>query len=120
MRKINRLLLNSDFTRVLNKGIKFRDESFLVAMMANQEGHLRAGISVSRKVGDAVVRVRVRRQVRAMVGQMDLIGRAVDLVIVGPDDPLAEGLVDVLEEAGLRAFGPRKNAAILEGSKAFS
>ena len=43
-----------------------------------------------------------------------------DLVIVGPDDPLAEGLVDVLEEAGLRAFGPRKNAAILEGSKAFS
>lgn len=46
--------------------------------------------------------------------------RAVDLVIVGPDDPLAEGLVDVLEEAGLRAFGPRKNAAILEGSKAFS
>ena len=46
--------------------------------------------------------------------------KAVDLVIVGPDDPLAEGLVDVLEEAGLRAFGPRKNAAILEGSKAFS
>ena len=33
--------------------------------------------------------------------------RAVDLVIVGPDDPLAEGLVDVLEEAGLRAFGLR-------------
>ena len=33
--------------------------------------------------------------------------KAVDLVIVGPDDPLAEGLVDVLEEAGLRAFGPR-------------
>ena len=36
------------------------------------------------------------------------------------DDPLAAGLVDVLEEAGLRVFGPRKNAAILEGSKAFS
>lgn len=46
--------------------------------------------------------------------------KGVDLVIVGPDDPLAAGLVDVLEEAGLRAFGPRKNAAILEGSKAFS
>ncbi len=44
----------------------------------------------------------------------------VDLVIVGPDDPLAAGLVDVLEAAGLRAFGPRKNAAVLEGSKAFS
>lgn len=45
---------------------------------------------------------------------------AVDLVIVGPDDPLVGGLVDVLKEAGLRAFGPDKNAAILEGSKAFS
>lgn len=44
----------------------------------------------------------------------------VDLVIVGPDDPLAAGAVDALEAAGLRVFGPRENAAILEGSKAFS
>ena len=44
----------------------------------------------------------------------------VDLVIVGMDDPLVGGLVDVLEQAGIRAFGPRKNAAVLEGSKAFS
>ncbi|MCR4891502.1 MAG: phosphoribosylamine--glycine ligase [Lachnospiraceae bacterium] len=44
----------------------------------------------------------------------------IDLVIVGPDDPLVGGLVDELENAGIRAFGPRKNAAILEGSKAFS
>ena len=46
--------------------------------------------------------------------------KEVDMVIVGPDDPLAAGIVDVLEAAGLRVFGPRKNAAILEGSKAFS
>lgn len=45
---------------------------------------------------------------------------AFDLVVVGPDDPLAAGLVDALEAAGLRTFGPRKSAAILEGSKAFS
>lgn len=45
---------------------------------------------------------------------------AIDLVVVAPDDPLAAGLVDVLEAEGIRAFGPRKNAAILEGSKAFS
>lgn len=44
----------------------------------------------------------------------------IDLVIVGPDDPLAAGAVDAFEAAGIRAFGPRKNAAILEGSKAFS
>ncbi len=46
--------------------------------------------------------------------------QAVDLTIVGMDDPLVGGLVDALEAEGLRVFGPRKNAAILEGSKAFS
>lgn len=46
--------------------------------------------------------------------------KKVDLVVVGPDDPLAGGIVDVLEEKGLKVFGPRKNAAIIEGSKAFS
>lgn len=46
--------------------------------------------------------------------------KGIDLCIVGMDDPLVGGLVDVLEEAGIRTFGPRKNAAILEGSKAFS
>ena len=44
----------------------------------------------------------------------------IDLTIVGMDDPLVGGIVDVFEAAGLRVFGPRKNAAILEGSKAFS
>ena len=44
----------------------------------------------------------------------------IDLVIVGMDDPLVGGLVDALEAEGIRTFGPRKNAAILEGSKAFS
>lgn len=46
--------------------------------------------------------------------------KEIGLTIVGMDDPLVGGLVDELEAAGLRAFGPRKNAAILEGSKAFS
>lgn len=45
---------------------------------------------------------------------------AVDLVFVAPDDPLAAGMVDALEENGIRAFGPRANAAIIEGSKVFS
>ena len=44
----------------------------------------------------------------------------VDLTIIGMDDPLVGGIVDVFEQRGLRVFGPRKNAAILEGSKAFS
>ncbi len=44
----------------------------------------------------------------------------IDLTVVGMDDPLVGGIVDVFEKRGLRVFGPRKNAAILEGSKAFS
>ena len=46
--------------------------------------------------------------------------KAIDLTIIGMDDPLVGGIVDVFETRGLRVFGPRKNAAILEGSKAFS
>lgn len=46
--------------------------------------------------------------------------KEVDFTIIGPDDPLAAGIVDAFEEAGLRVFGPRKNAAIIEASKAFS
>ena len=46
--------------------------------------------------------------------------KEIDLAIVGMDDPLVGGLIDEFEKDGIRAFGPRKNAAILEGSKAFS
>ena len=45
---------------------------------------------------------------------------AFDLVFVAPDDPLAMGLVDRLQAVGIRTFGPRANAAIIEASKAFS
>lgn len=44
----------------------------------------------------------------------------IDLTVIGMDDPLVGGIVDVFEAQGLRVFGPRANAAILEGSKAFS
>lgn len=44
----------------------------------------------------------------------------IDLTIIGPDDPLVGGIVDVFKAQGLRVFGPGKDAAILEGSKAFS
>lgn len=45
---------------------------------------------------------------------------AIDLVFVAPDDPLADGMVDAMEQAGIRAFGPRANAAVIEASKVFS
>jgi phosphoribosylamine-glycine ligase len=45
---------------------------------------------------------------------------SIDFVVVGPEQPLVEGLVDELEEVGIAAFGPNQAAAILEGSKAFT
>ncbi len=48
------------------------------------------------------------------------VDKAVDYAIVAPDDPLCMGLVDMLQEKGISCFGPTKNAAIIEGSKAFS
>ncbi|HHV30023.1 MAG TPA: phosphoribosylamine--glycine ligase [Clostridium sp.] len=46
--------------------------------------------------------------------------KEIDMVVVAPDDPLAAGMVDALENAGIRAFGPNKAAATIEGSKAFA
>ncbi|MCP3774785.1 phosphoribosylamine--glycine ligase [Paenibacillus sp. MZ04-78.2] len=48
------------------------------------------------------------------------INHTIDLVVIGPDDPLSEGIVDHLEAKGLTVFGPRQNAAIIEGSKVFT
>ena len=48
------------------------------------------------------------------------VEKEIDLTVIGMDDPLVGGIVDLFEARGLRVFGPRKNAAILEGSKAFS
>lgn len=46
--------------------------------------------------------------------------KEIDLAVIGPDDPLVGGIADAFERAGIRVFGPKKNAAVLEGSKAFS
>lgn len=48
------------------------------------------------------------------------VEKGIDFAIIGPDDPLVGGIVDVFEKKGIKTFGPRANAAILEGSKAFS
>ena len=48
------------------------------------------------------------------------VKNGIDFAVVAPDDPLVLGAVDALEEAGIPCFGPRKNAAIIEGSKAFA
>lgn len=54
-------------------------------------------------------------------GLIDFAKKAeIAFVIVGPEVPLLEGVVDALEEAGIKAFGPKANAALIEGSKDFA
>ena len=48
------------------------------------------------------------------------LDRAIDLTVVGPDAPLADGIVDQFQQAGLKIFGPTKAAARLESSKSFA
>jgi phosphoribosylamine--glycine ligase len=70
----------------------------------------------------------IARQARCLAGKADDVAHVVevarrervDLVVVGPEAPLCAGLVDALADAGIRAFGPSKAAAEVEGSKAFT
>ena len=48
------------------------------------------------------------------------VNNNIDFAVVAPDDPLVLGMVDALEDKGIACFGPKKNAAVIEGSKAFS
>lgn len=82
MKKINRLLDNKDFTTTLNRGKKVKNATYLIGVRLNKEGHARIGISVSKKVGKAFVRVRVRRQIRAMMNRLDILAKPYDVVII--------------------------------------
>ena len=79
-----------------------------------------AGTVVAARAGNAAIR---RGSIPAGLTPEAVVELArresADLVVVGPEAPLCDGVVDALEAAGILAFGPRKNAAILEGSKAF-
>jgi len=86
MRKINRILKNEEFTLTLNLGKKYKVQQFLIAFRPNNYNHLRVGISVSRKVGGAVERVRIRRQIRAMVNELNILDKPIDVVIIPKPD----------------------------------
>src|SRR5450755_4500990 len=74
-----------------------------------------AGTAMEKKVRNADVAAED-------IAALSALARAerIDLTIVGPEAPLVAGIVDAFEAAGLKCFGPRKNCAQLEGSKAFS
>ena len=92
-----------------------------IAMAVNQSKHLTKLYCAPGNGGTGMVGENVN------IGAMDFLRLAdfaekekIDLTIVGMDDPLVGGIVDVFDERGLRIFGPNKKAAIIEGSKSFA
>ena len=83
MKKINRVLANKDFSKIVKTGIAIRDDSYTVHYLKNDLNKTRIGISVSTKLGNAVVRSRTRRQVRSICDSyIDYQKHSFDIIIV--------------------------------------
>ena len=83
MKTLNRIKKSDDFATTIHKGNSFRLPSYIVYTIKNDLGYTRVGISVSKKLGCAVVRNRVKRQVRAICDSViDYSARSLDIVIV--------------------------------------
>ena len=82
MKVINRIKANKDFALAIKKGKTFKTTSYLLHIADNQNVTTRVGISVSKKVGNAVTRNRVKRQIRAMCQSIEFESQTKDIVIV--------------------------------------
>ena len=83
MKVLNRIKANEDFALAIKKGRTFRALSFILHVRKNEFPHTRVGISVSKKIGNAVFRNKVKRQTRAMCdSHLDYSKQSLDIVII--------------------------------------
>ncbi len=83
MKIINRIKASDDFALTIKKGKAQRDQSFVIHYRTNELNYVRVGISVSSKIGNAVVRNHIKRQVRSMCDELiDYNQKNIDIVIV--------------------------------------
>ena len=83
MKKTNRVTANQDFAKIVKTGLTRKNESFIVHELPNTLGKTRIGISVSSNLGCAVIRNRIKRQVRAICDELvDFNLLSLDLVVV--------------------------------------
>ena len=83
MKIINRIKASDDFALTIKKGKAQRNQSYVIHYRLNELTYTRVGISVSSKLGNAVVRNRIKRQVRSMCDQLiDYVKEHIDIVIV--------------------------------------
>ena len=82
MKKINRLLKNQDFKRVLDNKKSAANKEYVVYVRKNEVDHIRIGISVSSKIGNSVVRHRIKRQINEMLKDLVDIYSNYDVVVI--------------------------------------
>jgi ribonuclease P protein component len=91
MKKLYRLKRSEDFKKVLDqRHCAGKNSSVSVFYAPNEIGHVRIGLSVSTKVGDAVIRARVRRQLRAQIHLLDILPKPFDIVIIAHEGYLSK------------------------------
>lgn len=109
MKIINRIKANEEFVLTVRKGKTLKNSSYVVHFKKNDLNICRIGLSVSKKLGNAVIRNRVKRQIRAMCDSLiDYSGHAFDVVIVVRQDFLSKDFVNnknalskILSEIGI-------------------
>lgn len=95
MKIVNRIKASNDFAIAIKKGKAYRNSSFVIHIAKNDLTYTRVGISVSTKVGNAVVRNRVKRQIRAMADSLvNYNNQSLDIVIIARKPFLDVGFND--------------------------
>ena len=89
MKKKNRLLTNRDFKNVLDKRISVSCGEFVVYVKKNDLGYARIGISVSSKIGNSVVRHKIKRQINEMIKNNVDLNKGLDFVIIARNNFLS-------------------------------
>lgn len=82
MKRENRIRKNSDFKEIISKHHTIKSNEFTIHTNKNNIGHARIGISVSSKIGNAVTRNKIKRQIRAIMKDLMKLDQNVDIVII--------------------------------------
>ncbi|MBQ2510212.1 MAG: ribonuclease P protein component [Erysipelotrichaceae bacterium] len=95
MKRADRIRKNEEFSRIIGKRHSLASDSFIVYSDLRKEDHARAGISVSKKLGDAVERNRIKRQVREMIRSIvDFDSCPIDLIVIVRNGYLSKAFKD--------------------------
>lgn len=83
MKKINIVKKNQDFSNIIKKGKKIQTELFSIYLLKNDLNHNRYGISISKKIGNAAVRNKFKRQIKSSIDLANIENNSYDIVIIG-------------------------------------